>query len=362
MAQGEGWLVPEDGDLSNQASFAPPPRSRLIDVAALAGTSIKTASRALSGSPNVAEATRARVVGAARRLHFRPNGLARELRSGAVSSAVGLVIGDLSNPYYSKVASAAERIFRQSNLELFIASTNEESDREKSIVRTMLERRVQALLIAPASSDHSYLLGEVLVGTPVIFFDRPSVNLSADSFVSNDRVAAYEALRDLLDVHDRITVVADEQTAWTARERLAGINDAANKSGRFGDVSIVLDQHNSATAEASVLRILQSESPPSAIFGLNNLIMSGVASALRKAKVGVALLGFDDSELMDILGVSTISSDPFRVGDLIARRALMRLRNPDLSNENHVMPMQRTVRTPLSEAVFIGQAGPHEQQ
>src|SRR5690606_1874951 len=139
---------------------APLPRSTLGNVAALAGVSPKTASRALNDHPGVSAPTRQRVQEAARMLRFRPNALARELRTGAVSRGVGLVIADLANPFYSRLAAAAEQEFRSAGLELFLASTDEDPGREQEVVRTMLDRRVRALLVVPAAEDHSYLESE----------------------------------------------------------------------------------------------------------------------------------------------------------------------------------------------------------
>ena len=96
-------------------------RPTLTQVAALAGVSLKTASRALNREPNVAAATGRRVWEAADQLGYRLNGIARELRRGATSALVGLVSGDLTNPFYSAVASGIERELRQHGLLLVTA-------------------------------------------------------------------------------------------------------------------------------------------------------------------------------------------------------------------------------------------------
>src|SRR5690348_6555922 len=92
-----------------------PSRPTLRQVAALSGVSLKTASRVMNGEQYVAEATAAKVQAAAAQLGFRRNTIARELRSGARSSSVGLIIGDLANPFYSRIARGAERRLRADN-------------------------------------------------------------------------------------------------------------------------------------------------------------------------------------------------------------------------------------------------------
>src|SRR3954466_13261564 len=101
---------------------AVPSRPTLRQVAALSGVSLKTASRVLNGEQYVAEATAAKVQAAAAQLGFRRNAIARDLRSGARSSTVGLIIGDLANPFYSRIARGAERPLRAAGLQLITAS------------------------------------------------------------------------------------------------------------------------------------------------------------------------------------------------------------------------------------------------
>ena len=129
-------------------------RPTLTEVAALAGVSLKTASRALNREPNVAPSTGRRVRDAADVLGYRLNGIARELRRGATSALVGLVSGDLANPFYSAVASGIERELRQHGLLLITANNDEDAELERSLVDAFLERRVRALL-AGAAGQHA---------------------------------------------------------------------------------------------------------------------------------------------------------------------------------------------------------------
>src|SRR4051794_24008413 len=127
-----------------------PVRPRLRDVAALAGVSVKTASRVFNAHPSVSPQTAKRVLDAARELRFSPNGLARELRRGGVTSAVGLVVGDLANPFYSQIAAGAERVLREQGLELFLATSDENPEHEERVIRILLERRGPGPLVGAA--------------------------------------------------------------------------------------------------------------------------------------------------------------------------------------------------------------------
>lgn len=334
---------------------APLPRSTLGNVAALAGVSPKTASRALNDHPGVSAPTRQRVQEAARMLRFRPNALARELRTGAVSRGVGLVIADLANPFYSRLAAAAEQELRSAALELFLASTDEDPGREQEVVRTMLDRRVRALLVVPAAEDHSYLESEKSLGTPIVFLDRPPRNLAADAVLADNRAAARQAARSLLEAgHQRIAVIGDEQVAWTARERLAGAEAALAESGA-GHGLVRAGAHDPAAARQITDRLLAEDRPPTAILALNNLILLGVLLALRDAGRDLTLIGFDDSEVADLFGVSVVSLDPREMGRVAARIALGQDDHGRRGDHDGtvVLPTRMVIRTPLDRPIRV---------
>ena len=323
-------------------------RPKLSDVAALAGVSLRTASRVLSGAPNVAADKREAVEKAARMLQFQPNRLARELRSGATSSAVGLVVANLANPYFSSMAAAAEDVLQPAGLDLFVGSTNEDPDRERAVVKATLERRTRAMLIVPAAADQAYLQFEWRLGTQFVFLDRPPVNLPADAIIGNDREAARDAMLEVISFHDRSAVIGDVGVAWTDRERVEGVREAVRASGAPDEsVTIVPNAHDSDIAYASTLDLLRLPDPPTAFFGLNNLITVGILRALRDAAGVATVLGFDDSDALDLLGVSTVTLSAAEVGRRGAQRALERITDPGLEPERTVLPATRVSRTPL---------------
>jgi LacI family transcriptional regulator len=303
-----------------------PARATLREVAQLADVSIKTASRVLSGAPNVREETARKVREAARTLRFHPNRLARDLRSGAVSTAVGFVIGDLSNPFYMQIAAGAERVLREHGLELFIATSDEDPDRERRVTLTMLERRVRALFVVPVAEEHAYLVPEQQLGTPIVFIDRPPVDVAADSIVLDNRRAVREATLRLTALgHQRIGLVADHTQLWTARERVAGYADALRATGAHDWQRRVRRAHDVSAARAAAADLLADPRPPTALFALNNRITAGVIDAVAGLAAPPAVLGFDDFEFAPTLGISVIAHDPVDLGRRAAETALERL-------------------------------------
>ncbi|GGQ56016.1 LacI family DNA-binding transcriptional regulator [Couchioplanes azureus] len=304
-----------------------PRRPTLTQVAELAGVSLKTASRALNDEPNVAEATGRRVRQAADLLGYRLNGIARELRRGATSALVGLISGDLTNPFYSAVASGIERELRQHGLQLVTANNDEDAELERALVDAFLERRVRALLVVPSGESHEYLAVEGNRGVPFVFLDRPPDGLAADAVVIDNRGGGREAGEHLLaHGHRRIAFVADLARMAPQRERLDGFVQAMDAAGNEQwRPYLRTDVHDVHRAEQTVRELLTLDPPPTALFTTNNRLTTGALRALRGHPATPALIGFDDFDLADVIGTTVVAHDPVALGREAARLAHQRI-------------------------------------
>jgi len=306
------------------------PRARIQDVAALAGVSLATASRALADDAKVTPETKQKVMEAARALRFRRNSLARDLRSGGVTTAIGYVIEDLVNPWFSQVAAGAEEVFRKADLELIVATTEGDPKREQLVVKTMLERRVQALLLIPLSDDHSYLEGERQLGTPLVFVDRPPVNLVADSITIDNQGGMELAVRQLAKHgHKRIGLIAGPQSLWTTGERLAGYKQGLKAHSLKFDASIVqYVQYAENEVRDAAKELFRGSNPPTALIATNNRITVLLLKTSKKLLDQLAFVGFDDFELAELLGITVVTHDPLDIGREAARITLERIQSP----------------------------------
>lgn len=304
-------------------------RATLDDVARLAGVSAKTVSRVYAHRERVAPPTVERVLAAAKRLRFRPNSIARNLRGGA-SSTVGFIMGELLNPFYYTVAAGIERELTAKGFTLIVASTDDSAEGEERVADTLLAQRVGALLLIPVGDDQSYLEGERQLGTPVIAIDRPARNLVADSVVLENRRGAFEATASLIaHGHRRIAYVCNPAATYTQTERVAGYRAALAGAGISGAPRwerLLNDPH--IAADEVVRELLSLPDPPSAIIAGNNRSCIGALRAMRALNVHPALIGFDDFETADILGVSVVSHDPLEMGRRAARLTIERMSDP----------------------------------
>lgn len=308
------------------------PRATLDDVARLAGVSSKTVSRVYANRELVSPETVERVLAAAKRLRFRPNTLARSLRRGGVTNTIGFIMGDLGNPFYYKVAAGIEEELGRNGYALVVATTDDTPDGEERVADALLAQRIGALLLIPVADDQSYLEGERQLGTPVIAIDRPARNLVADSIVLENRSGAFEATARLLELgHRRIAYACNPADVYTQAERVRGYRDAMAAYG-VADTSPLeqLVDDRATRPETIIGALLDAAEPPTAIITGNNRMTIGALRALRArpAAPPPALIGFDDFDTADVLGVTVVSYDPVELGRRAARLALERIDDP----------------------------------
>jgi LacI family transcriptional regulator len=292
--------------------------------------SAKTVSRVFTESSKVSPATRERVLDAAKRLRFRPNTLARDLRRGGVTSTVAFVIGDIQNPFYFHVAAGIEQELAERGFTLVLATTDDSPESEQRVVDTLLAQRVRALLLIPTADNQSYLEGERHLGTPIIGVDRPPIDLVADTVVLANRSGMAEAVRSLIALgHRRIGFVSNPSSFYTLEERLAGYREALREVG-VTDTGRWERQDNDPTisTQQAVRSLLDSGDPPTAIVTANNRATAGALHELRQRDEKIALFGFDDFEMSDMLGVSVVGYDTLALGRAAARLAIERMDDP----------------------------------
>lgn len=315
-----------------RASGAAPPRygarPTMKDVAARAGVGLKTVSRVVNGEPGVTPDTVQRVQAAIEALGFRRNDSARVLRKGRTAS-VGLVLEDLADPFYSSLSRAVEEVARDHGSLLFTGSSAEDPEREQELALAFCARRVDGLVIVPASQDHRYLQPEIAAGIAAVFVDRPAEQLEADAVLTDNAGGVREGVTHLIrQGHRRIAFIGDQRRIHTAGERLRGYRETMADAGLPVDESWVSMGPTAAErVQAEVTRMLQGPEPVTAVFAGNNRVSVTALRVLVNQPRPVALVGFDDFELADLLSpaVTVVAQDPARLGRTAAQLLFRRL-------------------------------------
>ncbi|RBQ18972.1 LacI family transcriptional regulator [Spongiactinospora rosea] len=307
-------------------------RPTMRDVAREAQVSVMTVSRVVNGGDPVNPQTRQRVLDAIERLGFRPNSLARGLRHNRSTGLIGLVVTNLANPFYSRLAVAVEETARRLGLALIVGNTDEDAARERQLVEDLLARRVDGLIIVPAGEDHGYLAGDLTRGTSVVFCSRPPRGIDADVVTVDDFGGARDAVAGLAAKgHHRIGYIGHLARIHTGGERLNGYLAALADAGLPAAEELVrVGITGAEEAERAAADLLGGPAAPTALFTSNNLLTVGALRAMRTLRAvggaGTELVGFDDFDLADMLEqpFSVVAYDAELLGrtvtDLLADR------------------------------------------
>ncbi len=318
-------------------------RATMRDVAALAGVSLKSVSRVVNREDGVSAQLREKVELAVARLDYRHNLTASNLRrSHGRTGVIGALLQDVSNSFSSSLLRTLEDATRARQGVVLAASLDEEPDREYTLLTDLVSRRVDGLILMPATRNHAHLASEVRAGLPLVFVDRTPQGIEADSVVVDNRGGAMDATRHLLGFgHRRIALLADLATIETAAERVAGYEAALRAADLPIDPQLVATGlRTSEDAERALTRMFEASQPPTAVFASRNTLSVGAVRVLRRWGLShkVALVGFDDLPLADVVepAMTVIEQDVTAVGRRAADLLFSRI-DGDSSPVQHVV-------------------------
>ncbi len=319
------------------------PRPTMREVAALAGVSLKTVSRVVNREAGVSVVVIERVERAMHQLGYRHNLAASNLRrTNSRSAVVGALLQDVSNSFSASLLRSLEEAAHSRDMLLFAASLDEEPDRERKLVESLIRRRVDGLLLMPATQRQDYLVDDVRSGLPVVFVDRRPRGLDADSVTVDNVLGARLAVAHLIaHGHERIALLADLPAIESAANRAAGYRLALRAHGFEPPRDhLVMSLRSDAAATQATLRLLDSDDAPTAIFAARNALAAGAIRALRQRGLTgrVALVGFDDFPLADLVEppLTVIRQNVVRIGAEVTRLLFARI-DGDRSVPQHVV-------------------------
>ncbi|AQZ60551.1 hypothetical protein BKM31_02600 [[Actinomadura] parvosata subsp. kistnae] len=313
-------------------------RPTMADVARQAGVSLKTVSRVVNQEPHVRASLQRRVQAAISALGYRRNEAAARLARGATMLTLGLVMENISNEFYSRLAAAVEAAAADHEALVVFGSYEESADKERMLIESMYTRGVDSLIVVPSAADHSWLAEHA--GLTTVFVDRVPAGLDAADVVLLDDVwggrIATEHL--LARGHRRIALISDDDGISSVRDRATGYRTALTAAGLPADEELVVRElYDPARVSGEVTRLLDLPSPPTAFFATNNRAAIGILQALRERPERPAYVGFDDFALAEVFnpGVTVVRYDTAR----LARAAVDLLLNPS--------PAARRIKVPV---------------
>ena len=283
------------------------------DVAIRANVGVGTVSRVVNGGASVRPQTAARVNAAIAELGFRRNDIARALRPGMRSRTLALLLGDLTNPFYARIAQTAVELARAEGYAVIVTSVDEDPEGEVRAVQGLVDRRIAGLMLVPDRHDHAFLAESVSQDTAIVFVDRPAAGADVDVvLLDNDRGGFLATQHLLAQGHRRIAILV-APSYYTTGQRSRGYRRAMRSAGVAIDEHLIvtLPTGSADAARTATSELLRSADPPSAIFATTSFLCEGVFRGLPPGRHDVAVVGFDEFPLADLLPipVTTVSGD-----------------------------------------------------
>jgi LacI family transcriptional regulator len=270
------------------------------DVAKHAGVSIATVSAALNESGPVSGETKRRVWAAAEAVGYSPNAIARSLRLGK-SRLIGVVIGDIANPFWGAMVRVVEKIAIAANYSIIVCNTDDDEERELLTLAQLRAQHVAGILLTPIGRGEDYVRrlerGHL---PPFVIMDQRVQGLARDFVGVDNRAAARMLTEYLLRLgHRRIAMITGREGLWTSEERLAAFQEAMRDAGIDVDPAYCIrTAYRSEAAHAATVALLTRPVRPTAIIGGNNVIALGALQAILdlgfRCPTDVSVVGIDD--------------------------------------------------------------------
>jgi LacI family transcriptional regulator len=333
-------------------------RATIVDVARVAGVSKSTVSLVLGGSSLVADATRERVAEAMSELGYIYHRGAATLR-GAKSGVLGMVINDLSNPFYVELAIGIEQACQNAGFIPFLANSAEDPVRQQEVIRSMREHGAAGLVLAAAINTSLDDLKGLIAGLPVVQVMRRLPGLKASLVTPENREGARKATARLIgNGHRRIAFVGGAGALVVRDERLAGYRVALEDAGLSFDAALVVESAtNYAGGGGAAARLLNLPEHPTGALCFNDVVAIGLIRALTQAGISVgrdfAVIGFDDiEESRHVLPpLTSVAVNARNLGSRAAQLLMRQIASGNFEPESILCPTSLILRSSCGTAL-----------
>lgn len=326
-----------------------PDQATLDDVARAAGVSRATAARALGGYGSASVEARQRVQAAAAALRYRPNALARSMKSGTTRT-LGVVVADIQLAFFAQAVRGITDAARSEDFEVILANTDEDLALERAAVGVFVDKRVDGLIVVPAEpAEAGHLIDAQDRGIPVVLFDRGAPGVACDVVVVDNQRAARNAVRHLVRLgHVRIAIVVEGRTAlpaatairarprpdsgMTSLLREVGWAAALREAGLpVTEELICRARYDRDDARRATAAALAGPEPPTAFVTTDETMTLGAIDAIQAAGLeipgDVSLVAFDDLPWTTLMRppLTVVAQPVHDLGMTAAQRLLGRL-------------------------------------
>lgn len=329
------------------------------DVAKLAGVAPITVSRVINNTDYVKEETRARVNAAIEELGYIPNTLGLSLRSKRTMT-LAAVITDITNPFWTTVIRGVEDVAQTNGYSIILCNTDESEEKQEQYLQMLLRRRIDGILLVPASSDPEPIKLIKKQQVPVVVMDRHVPSVDVDIVRSDSEEGAYLITKHLLSLgHKRIAMLSGPQYISTSIDRVNGYRRAFSEAGLLESGEQVIWGEYTQNAGYKMAQQMLAEHPDiTAMVTANNFIAIGAMKLLYERGVRVpediALVTIDD--IPPAFTVSPFFTVAVQAASEMGKQAAQLLLNRvsgslEAPCQEVILPVQMTIRTSSGERV-----------
>ena len=335
----------------------------LKSIAKIIGCSDTTVSRVLNGKASqyrISQKKAREILQVAEELNFTPNRLARSLRTRQTQT-LGLVIPDISNPFFASIARHVERESRKLGYSVIVADTEEETDLEIKAVNLLKSRNVDGMIISPVGQSVAHLEKHYQAGMPIVVIDRyfpdsPLPFVASDNYNGSKQAVAYF----IQNGHRKIACIQGLPYTSPNTDRVRGYRDALTDAGIAVEERLIVG--NSFGEENGYLEtklLLQQNPRPTAIFALSNLISLGALRAVAEESLNIphdiSIIAFDDQPYHDYLAtpMTTVAQPNSEMGQMAMKLLHNQMQNLDKDQAAGIMlPTKLIIRQSVKNIAF----------
>ena len=306
----------------------------IYDLARKLNISIATVSRALKDDPVVSKKTKKKIFDLAEEMGYRSNHFARNLRNQRTDT-IGVIVPRLNSYFMSTVIAGIENVANSEGYNLIISQSSESAQKEMNSAKTMFNNRVDGLLVSLAydTEDISHFDTFYRKGVPIIFFDRVAEQDMGTNVLIDNRKAAYEATKHLIQQGcKRIAHITATPKRNVYIDRLEGYKKAlADHNLPFTDDLLIIGNLSQEAGAAAAEQITAMKHRPDGVFVANDNCAVGCILALKQAGVkipeDIAFVGFNNDPVSKVVepNLTTINYPGYEMGEVAARNLINHL-------------------------------------
>jgi LacI family transcriptional regulator len=306
------------------------------DIAKRAGVSYATVSRALNNHPEINIETRKRITRIAAEIGYQPNAIARGLVKRETNT-IGLLIPDITNPFYPEVARGVEDAANETGYTIFLCNTNWNQQREEHYLNVLRQKQVDGVIIAPASEKPEHLKKVISYWVKnMVFISRANLGSVTSVLIDNVRGGHLAGEYLIAKGYQRIAFVGGLNDTSSNQERFQGYQEALEAAGRQLDPAyIVGGDFKRESGHQATKGLLQLDLRPDAIFAANDLLALGAIQAIREEGLrmpeDIAVIGFDDIEFASLpeIQLTTVTQPKYDMGKLALQTLVMQIKGDE---------------------------------